>query len=79
MTTLVSQSVEISTSNGFTQEFVEFMAQTRHPEPRVRKQVLKEMCPCRVKADIDLFWSRIIEMTSDESGMVRRLLFFYKY
>lgn len=44
---------------------------SKHPNPHVRKASLREMCPCRVKEDIDRFWKRVIEMHDDEDSMVR--------
>ena len=29
------------------------------------------MCPCRVKTDIDDFWTRVLEMTDDPAPNVR--------
>lgn len=47
------------------------IALSKHPDPQVRKASLKEMCPCRVKDDLDDFWKRVIEMVDDESSLVR--------
>ena len=44
---------------------------TRHDDPRVRQNALKQMCPCRVKKDHDAFWERVLEMTDDEAANVR--------
>jgi vesicle coat complex subunit len=44
---------------------------SKHPDPQVRKASLREMCPCRVKDDVDAFWRRVIEMVDDESPLVR--------
>ncbi|RNA35127.1 hypothetical protein BpHYR1_053236 [Brachionus plicatilis] len=44
---------------------------SKHPDPMVRKKALVEMCPCRVKADLDRFWERVFEMKNDESNIVR--------
>ena len=44
---------------------------SKHPNPYVRKMALREMCPCRVKEDIDLFWKRVIEMITDDDETVR--------
>ena len=44
---------------------------TKDSNPQVRVTALKSMCPCHVKADIDLFWDRIIEMVNDEDDNVR--------
>lgn len=51
--------------------FEELMANTKSSNPQVRKNALKEFCPCHVKKDIDLIWDRILEMTDDQSPVVR--------
>lgn len=47
------------------------IALSKHPDPIVRKKSLVEMCPCRVRLDIDKFWDRVFEMINDESQLVR--------
>lgn len=47
------------------------IALSKHHDPQVRKNSLVQMCPCRVKQDIDKFWSRVFEMVNDESALVR--------
>ena len=32
---------------------------TKHSDARIRKRALKELCPCRVKDDVDAFWDRV--------------------
>lgn len=44
---------------------------SKHPNPVVRKKSLVQMCPCRVKEDIELFWTRVYEMINDEDPTVR--------
>ena len=44
---------------------------TKHPDALVRKYSLREMCPCRVKNDIELFWKRVVEMVDDKDALVR--------
>jgi vesicle coat complex subunit len=44
---------------------------SKHENPHVRKASLREMCPCRVREDIDLFWKRVIKMITDEDPVVR--------
>lgn len=44
---------------------------TQLPNPKDRLCALKQMCPCRVKEDIDLFWDRIFEMVNDSDDDVR--------
>ncbi|KAL3848153.1 hypothetical protein ACJMK2_019030 [Sinanodonta woodiana] len=45
---------------------------TRHSSPQVRQRALREMCPCRVKADLADFWNRVLEMVADEADNVRQ-------
>jgi hypothetical protein len=47
------------------------IALTKHSDPMVRKKSLVEMCPCRVKLDIEKFWTRVFEMKDDEDPIVR--------
>lgn len=49
----------------------EHIEKTKDPNPSVRLSALKQMCPCRVKEDIDLFWDRIFEMVEDKDDDVR--------
>jgi len=44
---------------------------TKDENPQIRVAALKNMCPCRVKADVDLFWTRVIEMVNDIDASVR--------
>ena len=39
---------------------------------KVRQKALREMCPCRVKIDIDDFWVRVFEMLDDPAVNVRQ-------
>lgn len=45
---------------------------SEHKDPSVRKAALKEMCPCRVKIDIDEFWDRVLSMVDDPDDAVRQ-------
>jgi hypothetical protein len=47
------------------------IALTKHADPMVRKKSLVEMCPCRVKIDIEKFWTRVFDMKADEHASVR--------
>lgn len=49
----------------------EIIALSKHPNPMVRKKSLVEMCPCRVRVDIEKFWSRVFDMIDDEDASVR--------
>jgi hypothetical protein len=50
----------------------DFIDATKDKDYRVRKNALKNMCPCKVKKDIKVLWDRIFEMYNDESGVVRK-------
>ena len=61
-------------SCGFDPEGIsveEHIQMTYDEDPKKRKMALKQLCPCNVKEDFDRIWIRIIELTHDESGMVR--------
>ncbi len=45
---------------------------TSHDNPQVRQRALREMCPCRVKIDIDDFWHRVMAMKDDPAANVRQ-------
>ena len=47
------------------------IALSKHPNPMIRKKSLVQMCPCRVKEDINKFWERVFEMANDEDPIVR--------
>lgn len=47
------------------------IALSKHLNSMVRKKSLVEMCPCRVRNDIDKFWERVFEMIADEDPIVR--------
>jgi len=54
-----------------TEDIQTILALTNHVDPIVRQRALKEICPCRVKDDIDLFWERVLEMIDDPADNVR--------
>ncbi len=54
-----------------TEDIQTILGLTTHADPIVRQRALKEICPCRVKDDIDLFWERVIEMIDDPNDNVR--------
>lgn len=49
---------------------VEYLQRTYDPNPLKRKQALKDLCPCHVRADIPELWDRIFELLSDKEGIV---------
>ena len=54
-----------------TEDIKTILALTTHVDPIVRQRALKEICPCRVKDDIDQFWERVLEMINDPADNVR--------
>ena len=46
----------------------EYLRRTEDPDPRKRKQALKDLCPCHVRADIPELWERIFQLLSDKEG-----------
>lgn len=54
-----------------TEDIDTVIALSRHPDPCVRKMSLLQMCPCRVKSEIDRFWERVFDMRSDPEAIVR--------
>ena len=47
------------------------IALSKHRDGLVRQKSLIQLCPCRVREDIDKFWSRVLEMVTDEEARVR--------
>lgn len=45
---------------------------SKHENSLVRKKSLVQMCPCRVKEDIEKFWNRVFEMIDDSDSIVRQ-------
>ncbi|CAF0883272.1 unnamed protein product [Adineta ricciae] len=54
-----------------TEDIKTIVALTAHTDPAVRQRALKEICPCRVKEDIDQFWERVLQMINDPADNVR--------
>jgi len=53
-------------------ELDELLALTRDPDPKTRRLVLRELCPCRVRSEITAIWDRVLEMRNDPDFRVRR-------
>ena len=47
---------------------------TRHEDARVRQLAIKEMCPCRVRGDIEAFYRRLLspQLVEDPAVNVRQ-------
>ena len=48
------------------------LAYSHDTDPKVRRLVLKYLCPCRVQRDRQDVWQRILEMADDTDPGVRR-------
>ncbi|KAK5575474.1 hypothetical protein RB653_006607 [Dictyostelium firmibasis] len=49
----------------------QYLSLTYSDDSRTRLATLRTMCPCKVKADIDQFYDRIIEMSKDSDRNIR--------
>ena len=49
----------------------DFVEATYAEAPEDRAKALKELCPCHVRKDVEIFWNRTLEMIHDESPLVR--------
>lgn len=53
------------------ESYQDYIKRTFDPDPKKRKQALKDLCPCHVRADIPELWDRIFDCLNDEEGSVR--------
>lgn len=49
----------------------DFLELTKNESPLIRKKALKNLCPCKVKSDIEQVWNRVFEMYDDPDENVR--------
>lgn len=52
----------------------DLIALTRDPDPRVRRRVLHELCPCELKRNDAVVWDRVLEMVGDPDPKVRSMV-----
>lgn len=38
----------------------------------VRLEAVKQLCPCKVQKDIEVFWERVFELINDEDARIRK-------
>jgi hypothetical protein len=57
------------------EEIDDLLAQTHHPDPKVRRTAVHGLCPCAVRADYPEVWDRLIAMVDDEDPKVRADVF----
>ena len=62
---------ELIREAGETDSVERIVALAKHEDAAVRLAAVKQVCPCRVKADVDAFWLQIFSMVSDSDVAVR--------
>jgi hypothetical protein len=45
---------------------------TQAEDADIRLEAVKQLCPCKVERDIDVFWQRVLEMVGDEDVRIRQ-------
>jgi hypothetical protein len=45
---------------------------THSKDDDIRLEAVKQLCPCKVQKDIDVFWNRVFELASDEDVRIRK-------
>lgn len=45
---------------------------THSEDVDVRLEAVKQLCPCKVLKDIDVFWERVFELVPDEDVRIRK-------
>ena len=44
---------------------------SKNDNSQIRLRAVKQMCPCKLRDDVDLIWNRIFEMVDDDNDDVR--------
>jgi hypothetical protein len=55
-----------------TEDIDVILEYTHSADPDVRLEAVKQLCPCKVQKDIDVFWERVFEMAPDEDARIRK-------
>ncbi|MDA1190827.1 MAG: hypothetical protein O3A46_03975 [Candidatus Poribacteria bacterium] len=45
------------------------------PDPKVRKQAARDLCPCELKMNYAPAWNRLLELIHDDDADVQRIAF----
>ena len=55
-----------------TEDIDTILEYTHHEDNDVRLEACKQLCPCKVQKDIEVFWDRVFEMADDEDVRIRQ-------
>ena len=55
----------------YNNDITDLIEKTKDSNPKIRLNALKQMCPCKIKKDIDIFWNQIFAMVEDVDPNVR--------
>ena len=54
-------------------EDMQLILQLTHSKDNdIRLEAVKQLCPCKVQKDIEVFWDRVFEMVGDEDAKIRQ-------
>lgn len=54
-----------------TEDINVILEYTEHKDNDVRLEAVKQLCPCKVLRDIEIFWDRVFELVDDEDARIR--------
>ena len=54
-----------------TEDIYEILELTKHEDNEIRLAAASQLCPCKVKGDIEEFWDRVFEMVEDPDAKIR--------
>lgn len=55
-----------------TEDIDVILEYTKSEDDDIRLEACKQLCPCKVLRDIDVFWERVFEMATDEDVRIRK-------
>jgi transcriptional regulator len=55
-----------------TEDIDEILKYTHSEDDDIRLEACKQLCPCKVLQDIDVFWDRVFEMANDTDVRIRK-------
>lgn len=55
-----------------TEDIDEILKYTYSEDDDIRLEACKQLCPCKVLRDIEVFWDRVFEMADDEDPRIRK-------